>query len=331
MTMRRIGVMQEVPNGDKRRARGERAVREQEVEQATLVLDRTTVKRDAGMAWYEMLHATRALEVMQDLANAVALQQQTVGAAIAGGKAGTAQGYVVRTAVENVRDQVIDQERVLARARIELARYVGDEARRPVGAAPDTARLAQPVAALVESIDRHPTLQVLDRREALAMSEVALARSTKVPDWSVELLYGQRGPQWGGNMASLLFSVDLPLLTRNRQDRDIAASLAQAERARAMREDARRAYEAQVRTLVVDWETWNRRVERFEKVLIPLARERGESALAAYRGGKGELGGVIEARRAEAETRLGLHNALLERGRAWVGLNFLAAPAETTK
>ena len=85
-----------------------------------------------------------------------------------------------------------------------------------------------------------------------------------------------------------------------------------------------------MRTLAVDWEAWNKRVQRFEQVLVPLAQERAEAALASYRGGKGALASVIDARKAEAETRLGLHNALLERGRAWAGLSYLV-PQEDTK
>jgi outer membrane protein TolC len=264
---------------------------------------------------------------MGDLQSAVALQEATVGAAITAGRVPAADGFMARAALEGVRDQVIDQERVLARARIALATLVGEDAQRPIGAAPDSSRLEVPVAALLESLDRQPTLQVLENRTALAQSEVSLAQSTKKPDWGVELSYGQRSPYYS-NMLSLMFSVDLPLAPANRQDREIAASLAQVERARAQFEEARRVYMAQVRTLAVDWETWNRRVERFEKVLIPLAQERAQAALAGYRGGRGELMGVIEARKSEAETRLGLHNALLERGRAWAGLSFLAPQAE---
>jgi outer membrane protein TolC len=329
MTMKRIGVMQDIVNGDKRKARSDRIARERDVEQASLVLERASLRREIAMAWYEVLHATRALEVMSDLQNAVALQQETVGAAIAAGRAPVADGFMARSALESVRDQVIDQERVLARSRIQLASFVGEEAKRPVGAAPDTTRLPVPVEALLGSLDRQPTLQVLESREALARSDVEVAKSTKSPDWSVEFSFGQRTPNYS-NMASLMFSVDLPLAAERRQDRDVAASLAQVDRARALREEARRAYEAQVRTLAVDWEAWNRRVERFEKVLIPLAQERAGAALAAYRGGKGELTAVIEARKAEAETRLGLHNALLERGRAWAGLSYLT-PQEETK
>lgn len=329
MTMKRIGVMQDIVNGDKRKARSERAARELGVEQAGLVLERANLRRDIALAWYDTLHATRALEVMSDLVNAVALQQDTVAASIAAGRAAPADGFTARSAVEAARDQVIDQERILARARIALSALVGTDAQRPMGEAPDTARLAVPVAAVLDSLDRQPALQVLESRTALARSDVAVAQSSKKPDWGVELSYGQRSPYYS-NMLSLMFSVDLPIAPANRQDRDVAASLAQVERARAQLEEARRMYAAQVRGLAVDWEAWNKRVQRFEQLLVPLARERAEVSLASYRGGKGELMAVIEARKAEAETRLGLHNALLERGRAWAGLNYLV-PNEETK
>jgi outer membrane protein TolC len=65
------------------------------------------------------------------------------------------------------------------------------------------------------------------------------------------------------------------------------------------------------------------RIERFEKLLLPLARDRVAAGLAAYRGGRGELAAVLEARRAETETRLGFLQAQLERARAWAKLNFL--------
>jgi outer membrane protein TolC len=327
MTMKRIGVMQEIPSSDKRRARSERIAREREVEQASLALERSSLRREIAMSWYEVLYATRSLEAMTGLANAATLQQETVGAAIAAGRVPAADGFTARSALESVRDQVIDQERMLARARIQLASFIGDEAKRSVGAPPDTAQLPVPVEALLQSVDRQPTLQVLESRQALAQSDVDVAKSGKSPDWSVELLFGQRTPNFS-NMATLMFSVDLPIAAARRQDRDVAASLAQVDRARALREEARRSYEAQIRTLAVDWETWNRRAARYEKVLIPLVRERAEAALAAYRGGKGELMGVIEARRAEAEAQLGLNSALLERARAWAGLSYFAPQEE---
>ena len=90
-----------------------------------------------------------------------------------------------------------------------------------------------------------------------------------------------------------------------------------------MRENARRMHEAEVRGWLADFDTAERRIERFERTLLPLARERSAAALAAYQGGRGDLGLVLEAERAVTQTELGLNQALAERAKAWANLNFL--------
>ena len=124
-------------------------------------------------------------------------------------------------------------------------------------------------------------------------------------------------------MISVMVSIDLPWEAEKRQDRDLAAKRLLAEQAQAQTEEARRMHEAELRGFYADWQTAGVRTERFEKLLLPLARERVAAALAVYRGGRGELGTVLEARRAETETRLGFVQTQLERARAWAKLNFL--------
>ena len=120
-----------------------------------------------------------------------------------------------------------------------------------------------------------------------------------------------------------MISFELPLRTEQRQDRDIASKLAEVEQARAMREDALRMHAAEVHGWLADFDAAARRIERFERVLLPLARDRRSAALAAYQGGRGELGGVLEAERAVTETDLALVQALAERAKAWANLSFL--------
>jgi outer membrane protein TolC len=138
----------------------------------------------------------------------------------------------------------------------------------------------------------------------------------------LEVTYGQRRPFFD-NMLSVMVSFDLPWQKSQRQDRDVASKLAEVEQARAMREDVRRMHEADVRGWLADYRTAQRRIERFEKLLRPLAQERAASSLAAYEGARGPLSGVLEAERAKTEVELGLIQALAERGRAWANLKYL--------
>ena len=149
-----------------------------------------------------------------------------------------------------------------------------------------------------------------------------IVRSTRERDWSLEVGYSQRRPAFD-NMISVMVAIDLPIAKEQRQERDVASKLAELEQARAMRQDALRMHEAEVRSLLADWDAAGRRIERFDTVLLPLARERAEAALAAYRGARAELGGVLVAERSRTEIELARLQAKAERARAWAALNFL--------
>lgn len=326
MTMRRIGIMQDIPNGEKRKLRESRASRERDVEAANLAAQRAGVRREVALAWLELYYARQARAPLTDLARELQLQLETISAAIASGRQTTGDALALRGAVEAAQDRIIEQDRAIERARVALAAWLPGDASRPLADPPDTGRFDHTLAALLENLHEHPDQRIYTEREALARTDLALASNSKKPDWSVELSYGQRAPAYD-NMITLMVSVDLPWEADKRQDRDIAAKQRLADQASAQAEEARRIHEAELRGSYADWQTAGVRMERFEKLLLPLARERVAAGLATYRGGRGELALVLDARRAETETRLGFLQSQLERARAWARLNFLL-PAE---
>src|SRR5688572_26969265 len=322
MTMRAIGVMQEFPNSAKREARHLRAERQRDVETVGLEAQRTNLARDIATAWLDVHYAQRSREVLERLVRQFQLQVDTLAAGIARGRQGTADAFMARGALEQTNDRVIEQDRLIARARIALAALIGDDAKRPLADAPETTAFAHPREHLVTRLDQHPELRMQEQREALARAEVDVARSSAKSDWALEVGYGHRAPAFD-NMLTVMLSFELPWQTGRRQDRDIAARLAEVDQARAARENARRMHEADVRGWLADFDTAARRIERFERTLLPLARERSQAALAAYQGARGELGSVLEAERALTETELALNQMLAERARAWANLNYL--------
>ena len=329
MTMRQIGWVQEFPNSAKRSALNLRAERMRDVESANLAAQRAVLYRDIATAWLEVHFAERVQAALERLARQLQLHSETASAAVSRGRQSAAEALMVRLAFEQANDRLIEQERMAARSRIMLASWIGDESKRPLGEPPDMARVAHPREHLVERLAEHPQLRIVDQRESLARAEVELARSTRRTDWMLEVGYGQRRPYFD-NMLTVMVSFDLPWQTERRQDRDIASKLAEVEQARAMREDALRMHTAEVRGWLADFDAAARRIERFERVLLPLARDRRSAALAAYQGARGELGGVLEAERAVTETDLALVQVLAERAKAWANLNYLY-PRESTR
>ncbi len=70
---------------------------------------------------------------------------------------------------------------------------------------------------------------------------------------------------------------------KNRQDRELAARLASASQAHEEREDMTRAHAAELRAMVLQWQADQARLGRYDSVQLPLAAERVQAALAAYR------------------------------------------------
>jgi outer membrane protein TolC len=322
MTSGAVGVMQEFPNSAKRAARGERAARARSVEQANLASQRAILHRDVAAAWLELHYAERGREALERLVAALSTQAQLASAALTRGRQTAAESLMLRTALEQARERALDQDRNIRRARINLDVLVGDTSGRPLAPAPDTSRLAVPAQALLKRTSDHAHLRVFDVRESLARAEVDLARASRQSDWALEVAYGQRAPYYD-NMLTVMVSMDLPWQRARRQDRDVASRLAELEQARAMREDARRMHEAEMRSYLADFEAADARAARYRDVLIPLSRERHEAAFAAYRGGRGELNAVLDANRGIADTELAALAIEAERAKAWASLTYL--------
>jgi outer membrane protein TolC len=329
MTMRKVGVMQDFPREEKRRLRGERADAEIRREEAVLAVSEVNLQRDVALAWVEAWSAEQQLRSLEGLAREAQLNVTAAEAALAGGRGSAADPFAARLAAEQLADRMIEARRLATRAREQLARWIGRDASRPLGDAPDFTRLVHDHDDLLGRIDAHPHLAMYEPMQAMAETDVRLAEAAKRPDWSVELAYAQRGSAYT-NMLSINARIDLPIFEARRQAPAIASKLAAAEQVRAQAEDARRAHLAEVRALLADWRAAQERARRIESAQVPLARERSRAALAGYEGGRGDLAPVLDARRAEIETRLAHLQATTEAGRAWAQLNFLL-PASTHK
>jgi hypothetical protein len=207
-------------------------------------------------------------------------------------------------------------------ARVDLARWIGEDAGRPLGPMPDLDRLATPASVLLAEAGRHAELLSFDAKLVAARAEVDLARAARRPDWSAELAYAKRGPAFA-DMATLQFTVGLPLFAKNRQNPVIAARGAELRRVEAERESGIRMHDAELRATVIEWEQSGLLLARYDRELLPLARDRSRAALAAYRAGSGDLRGALEASEDEIELVIERAARAGKRGSAWAYLTYL--------
>jgi outer membrane protein TolC len=322
MTMKRVGVMQQFVRSAKREDRTAKADAEARRESALVEVQRADLERDVATAWFERYYAERSLAEVDALARELDLQVSASGAELAAGKAGAGDALMARSARALLADRRLDLERQQRRAAAMLARWIGADADRAPGAAPDVTVFAHHAGALEAGIEQHPHLALYAPMEAAARADLDLARDAAKPDWSVELSYGQRAAPFD-NMVTLMVRVDLPIFQSRRQDPAIASKARALEMVRAQAEDARERHLADIRVAEADWEIAKARLERQQRDLVPLAEERARLAQAAYAGGRGDLAAVFDARRAALEARLAAIGAEGELARAWAQLAYL--------
>lgn len=322
MTMRKIGIMQDFTRAEKLKLRSDRAADEVRKEQALLSLAQVNLRRDVALAWIDRYFAERQIELLKDLSREGELQMAAADAALAGGKGQAADPFAARLTAAQFADRIIDATRILARAQANLARWIGPAAQQPLDPAPAFDQLVHRHQELVGNLDQHPHLAMYAPIQAIAENDLRQAEAAKRPDWSVEVVYAQRGPAFS-NMLSFGVRVDLPILQSRRQEPAIGSKLALVAQVRAQSEDARRAHVAEIEVMVADWEAAKTRVQRYATDLLPLAHQRVEVTLAGYRGGRGDLSPVLDARKGEIEIRMKHVEAQSEMARAWANLNFL--------
>jgi outer membrane protein TolC len=322
MTMRRIGVMQELTRGEKRELRAQRFEREADKSAAEKKAAIASVQRDTALAWLERYYAQVMAEVIAEQAAQVRLEIVAAEGAYRGGRGSQAEVIAAHSTLAALEDRSSEMGRKIQTAVTNLARWIGEGADSPLGTRPAFDVIRLDPAALETDLVHHPQVQVLAKQEEVAATEARLAQAARTPDWSVELMYQQRGPDFS-NMVSFGVSVPLPWDRANRQDREIASKLAMADQARAMREETLRAHVGEVRVMVAEWQNGRERLARFARDLVPLAAERSKAALAGYQGGKTGISDLLMARRNETEVRMQVVQLEMETARLWAQLNYL--------
>jgi len=322
MTMRSVGVMQEWTRGDKLRARSARFEREAEAAEAQRELALANLQRDTATAWLERYYQERMRDVLRQQRDEAMLQVQGAEASYRGGRGTQADVFAACSAVAQIDDRLAAAERDLTSARTMLARWIGNVPDDALAAPPSLEDLRLRDETLDAHIALHPQIAVMVKQAAAAQAEADAARANKRPDVSVELMYSQRGPSYS-NMVSLGVSVPLQWDQKNRQDRELAAKLAAVEQMRAQREEDTRMHVAEARVMLQQWRSSRERLRRYDDELLPLAVDRIRAALAAYRGAAGPLAAVLDARRAEIDTRMERLRLEMEAARLWAQLNYL--------
>jgi cobalt-zinc-cadmium efflux system outer membrane protein len=301
MTMQRIGVMQDVPNRDKRDARmaiGQARIARAESERRVAF---ALVRRETAVAWIRRASLEEQLARLDVLDAENRLLDATVRAQLAAGRGMPTDVVMPRQEAAMLaerRDELVAQRVAMIAA---LRRWVGEAALEPLtGAVP---AWSVDRASLEARLHRHPELGAFDAMAGMLDAELREAESMKKVDWGVQLAYQRRGPAYD-DMISVMVNIDLPIFPARRQDPQIAAKAAERGALEAERAASWREHRQQLDADLAELDRLDRSVERYRSRFLALAQERVDLAVAGYRSGRGALADVVAARRELADLAL---------------------------
>lgn len=244
------------------------------------------------------------------------------------------QQDVLQAAVELARAEDrasrIAQEEEQARSR--LSAWIGDAAF--TGFQDGWPELA-PVAgadSLEAGLTEHPRAEALQKNVAAAEAGVELARQRYKPEFGVDLTYGGRsGNNLDGSpradLLSLMVVMDVPLFTRNRQDRVVAAQVAESSAARYTRDDVLRQMRSEIESNAAAQLRLEERLDLFEQTLLPQAEFSSEASMNAYRSSLADLTTLLRARITEFELQSEYARLQAELLKTRARLHYLAGDA----
>lgn len=295
----RVGVMQDVPNGAKRRAARERASADIGAAEVGQTAEARNVRLNAALAWVDLYYAERRLATLEEIARSLTPLHDTAASRLASGAARPGEALQPEQWIAALADRHSALVAEIGKARAEMTRWTGESAPEVSGAPPDYT--VDPVA-LRTGLDALPALTAYDALGRQADADTDLAKAEKHPDWSWELAYQHRAPRFG-DMVMVQATVSLPLFGSTRQDPIISARTETAGRVRIEREAARRELLAALDASLADHAMHHELLARASDILVPLAKQRADLETASYAAGTANLSDVLGALLALAEAR----------------------------
>lgn len=185
---------------------------------------------------------------------------------------------------------------------------------------------------VARELSNHPAVQAISIKQQAAIQSITLAKQQYKPQWGVKASYGLRDDTNLGKSRSDLFSVgvtfDLPLFTEDKQDKQVAASIAESE---AIKTEKLLLIKNMLSSVEKELRQLKRLTDRqsiYKQQLIKQTHDQAEASLTAYTNDDGDFSEVVRARIAELNARVSLLKINVDTLKAVARINYFFAQSE---
>lgn len=330
MTQIKIGIAQTFPKGHSLSIKSEQKTLLAQAEDFKSLNTKAEILRTVRNEWLNLYYWIQAEKIIEENRSIFQHLVKVSESMLSAGKSN--QHDVLRaqlelSRIENHQIQITEQ---IDTTRARLARWVGKAMASqmmpnhlPRWPKPPSQRI------LEQQINQHPHLKTDASLVAASRQGVQLARQEYKPGWTVGINYSFRqgnNPMMGDRRSDFIgaqVSVDLPVFTANRQDKELAASLAELNATRDAQLSDYRKMSSELSQFLVVWEKLTKQVALYKKRLNPEAKQYAKATLTAYQNDQSDFPTVARAYVAELNTQLEGLKIEVERDKARVALLYL--------
>ncbi len=176
---------------------------------------------------------------------------------------------------------------------------------------------------------QHPAMLALESRIQASQTEVELTQQKYKSQWGVNAAYSYRADRASGrsraNFLSIGINFDLPLFTENKQDKQVQASISEAEAIKTQKWLLLRKMIADFQTSKANLQRLEQRSRLYSEQLLPKIHEQAEAALTAYTNDEGDFAEVVRARIDVLDTEIENLNIEVDKKKTIAQLNYYMA------
>lgn len=322
MTQIQLGLSQSFPRGDtlhfkrekrQAKAKGQRHSRDLRIREIIL---------DTRLNWLELYYTNNAYTKVAASRQAVSELIEVIEGLYATGKETSQDILRARLELSLLDDRLVEIERQSAMARAQLARRVGNAANKPLPSQLPVFKYPADIQALEEILALHPAAEMLEAKVEAASKDVQIAGEQYKPGWSVNVGYGARGGD-RADFASVGVVMDVPLFTKNRQDRRLSAAKKSKQATRLSKNTLLLELKKKLHVSYANWTRLAERVSLYQTVVLERAKETTQASLTSYQSGVTDFPELVRSRLAELDAELKLLRLQIDRLKAQSHLLFL--------
>ena len=320
MTMYTIGIMREQIRRSKREAESTRLRAEAFASRKEATAQERRIQREVMIAWLNAVEAKAKQSLVDRLISDLNVGHQVLEAGIPTGASTPALALQTQAEIalaEATKAKAVGDE---AKARGELARWIGAAAQRPL---PDRIPTLEPLLrdARTVNFSTHPEVLLGNARQVAAQRQIDVARADRKRDLSWSVTYGWR-PSYGDLVSA---NVTIPLLRNkaNRQDRRVAEATARANAANLRTLDTRRELSGAYEAALAEYRSAEAQLSILTGRAIPSLEASFEAAEARYGAGQGSLELPLTIVRRYVEISIEAIEQQAQRARAAAELTYL--------